>query len=122
MTETVFDAQIRFRMAAKDSTALAHPDLLSGFIRLHVLHHAAAGDLTGAWMMEELREHGYRISPGTLYPMLHGMERKGYLESSRHREGKRSWRAYRITAKGGEALAEAKSRLRELFRELMEPS
>lgn len=107
-------------MTGGDPNVLAHPDLLSGFIRLHVLHHAIDGNLTGAWMMEELREHGYRISSGTLYPMLHAMERKGYLESSRHREGKRSWRAYRITDKGREALAEAKTRLRELFRELIE--
>jgi DNA-binding PadR family transcriptional regulator len=70
-------------------------------------------------MMEELGRHGYRIGSGTLYPMLHSLERRGYLESSRHREGRRSWRAYRATAKGEEALAEAKERLRELFGELV---
>lgn len=107
---------------SNSSEELAHPELLSGFIRLHVLHHAVEGGLTGAWMMEELRRHGYRISSGTLYPMLHGLERRGYLESSQHREGRRSWRAYRLTARGEEALAEARQRLRELFRELIEES
>ena len=71
-------------------------------------------------MIEELRHHGYRISSGTLYPMLHGLERRGYLESSRHREGRKSWRAYNTTGMGHEALAEAKQRLKELFRELIE--
>jgi DNA-binding PadR family transcriptional regulator len=107
-------------MPYESSDHRAHPDLLAGFIRLHVLHHAAEGDLTGTWMIEELRRHGYRISSGTLYPMLHGLERRGYLESTRHREGKRSWRAYRLTSAGQAALAEAKTRLRELFRELIE--
>ena len=55
---------------------MEHQELLSGFIRLHVLHHAAEGDLYGQWMIEELARHGYRVSPGTLYPMLHAMEHK----------------------------------------------
>ena len=48
-------------------------DLYSGFIRLHVLHHAAEQPIYGSWMIEELHSHGYDISPGTLYPMLHGI-------------------------------------------------
>ena len=107
-------------MPRSSPDAFSHPELLSGFIRLHVLLHATAGGLTGAWMIEELRHHGYRISSGTLYPMLHALERKGYLESSRHREGRKLWRAYKTTALGEEALAESKQRLKELFRELIE--
>jgi DNA-binding PadR family transcriptional regulator len=99
----------------------SHPELLAGFIRLHVLHHAAEeGGITGAWMLGELARHGYRISPGTIYPMLHVMERRGYLVSTPQRDGKRSWRTYRLTRLGSKALAEAKERLRELFRELIE--
>jgi hypothetical protein len=60
-----------------------HRDLLSGFIRLHILHHAAEGELYGQWMMEELARHGYRLSPGTLYPLLHGLEKRGYLVARR---------------------------------------
>jgi DNA-binding PadR family transcriptional regulator len=120
LSKSIFDFEIRFCMATTESNALAHPDLLSGFIRLHVLHHATDAELTGAWMMEELREHVYGFSAGTLYPMLHAMERKGYLESSCHREGRRSWRAYRVTTTGRAALAEARIRLRVLFRELID--
>jgi PadR family transcriptional regulator, regulatory protein PadR len=50
-----------------------HRDLLSGFIRLHILHRAAEGDLYGQWMIEELARHGYRLRPGTLYPLLYGL-------------------------------------------------
>lgn len=95
-------------------------DLYSGLIRLHVLHHAAEQPIYGAWMIEELRRHGYVISPGTLYPMLHGLTRKGYLRSRQEGPGRRARRIYTITAGGQTALAEAKEKVRQLFGELFE--
>jgi PadR family transcriptional regulator PadR len=95
-------------------------DLYSGLIRLHVLHHAAEEPIFGLGMMEELARHGYRISPGSLYPLLHGLEKKGYLRSSQQRNGKSLRKVYRATALGRKALAGAKRKVRELFRELME--
>lgn len=98
-------------------------DLYAGLIRLHVLHHAVEeGQVYGLWLIEELGRHGYRLSAGTLYPILHGLERKGYLRSSEQREGSRRRRVYRATRKGVEALAVAKQRVSELFGELFEPS
>ena len=93
---------------------------LSGFIRLHILHHATKEPLVGHWMIEELSRHGYRLSPGTLYPMLRGMEKKGYLRSTEKRSGRRFWREYRATATGRKALTATKAKLRELFHELIE--
>jgi PadR family transcriptional regulator PadR len=95
-------------------------DLYSGLIRLHVLHHAAEKPIYGSWMIEELREHGYEISPGTLYPMLHGLARKGYLKVRQEGPSKRARRFYTTTAKGRAALADAKDRVKELFGELSE--
>lgn len=94
-------------------------ELYSGLIRLHVLHHAAEEPIFGLGMLEELSRHGYRISPGTLYPILHGLEKKGYLRSSRRRHGKSLRRLYRATSLGTKALKAAKSRVRELFHELI---
>ena len=94
-------------------------ELLSGLIRLHILHHAVDEGVYGQWMIEELARHGYRISPGTLYPMLHAMERKGYLKSSLLGAGRRARRLYRATAKGRRSLAFAKERVRELFGEVI---
>ena len=74
----------------------------------------------GLGMVEELARHGYRISPGTLYPILHGLEKKGYLRAEEQRSGK-SWRkVYRATPLGRKALRAAKSKVRELFGELIE--
>jgi PadR family transcriptional regulator PadR len=88
-------------------------DLLSGFIRLHVLHHAVEQEIYGQWMIDELGRHGYRLSPGTIYPMLNAMERKGYLVSRVQRDGSTARKLYRATAMGKKGLALAKVRVRE---------
>ncbi|MBS0361367.1 MAG: helix-turn-helix transcriptional regulator [Proteobacteria bacterium] len=98
---------------------MEHQDLLSGFVRLHILHHAVEGEVYGQQMIEELAHHGYRLSPGTLYPMLHAMERRGYLTSEKVRLERTYRRVYRATPAGAAALAEAQGKLRELFRELI---
>jgi len=95
-------------------------DLYSGLIRLHLLHHAVEGPIFGLGMLEELARHGYRISPGTLYPLLHGLEKKGYLSAKERRDGKSLRKVYRATPRGRKALAAAKVKVRELIGELME--
>ena len=76
---------------------MKYKDLLTGFIRLHILHHAAEHEIYGQWMIDELARHGYRLSPGTLYPMLHAMERKGYLTSRVERGHWEPWNGTRAT-------------------------
>jgi PadR family transcriptional regulator, regulatory protein PadR len=97
-----------------------HREFVSGFIRLHILHHAAREPLVGFWMIEELRRHGYEMSPGTIYPLLHSLQKKGYLSVEVRREGRRSWREYSATKEGKRVLNSAKLKLRELFHELIE--
>jgi PadR family transcriptional regulator, regulatory protein PadR len=91
--------------------------LLGGFVRMHVLHHADEGGVYGNWMIEELRRHGYKISPGTLYPMLRAMEKDGWIRGKREESGSRR-QLYTITSEGRKALREARARLRELFGEV----
>ena len=95
-------------------------DLYSGLIRLHILHHAAEEAVFGLGIIEELARHGYKVSPGTLYPVLHGLERGKYLKSARKREGARLRRVYRVTPRGRKVLQAAKEKVRELFGELFE--
>jgi PadR family transcriptional regulator PadR len=94
-------------------------DLYSGLIRLHVLHHATEEPIFGLGMIEELNRHGYRISPGSLYPLLHGLEKKGYLRTTEERNGKSLRKVYRATPLGRKALEAAKGKVRELFQELI---
>lgn len=94
--------------------------LYSGLIRLHILYHAVHGPIFGLAIIEELARHGYKLSSGSLYPMLHAMERKGYLRSAQERSGKSSRRVYRATPRGHKVLEEAEDKVRELFGELFE--
>src|ERR1700683_3632473 len=111
----------RNRMSESKSEPIeADRDLYSGLIRLHVLHHAVEGPIFGLGMIDELARHGYRISPGSLYPLLHGLEKKGYLRPMELRNGRSFRKVYRATPSGRKALAAAKSKEREFFRELIE--
>jgi len=95
-------------------------DLYSGLIRLHVLYHAVKEPIFGLGIIEELGRHGYRLGAGTLYPLLHGMEKKGYLKSKKELLGGRIRRVYRATPLGKKALEASKEKVRELFGELLE--
>jgi DNA-binding PadR family transcriptional regulator len=95
-------------------------ELFFGLIRIHVLVHAAHEPIFGLAMMEELAHHGYRIGPGTLYPLLHGLERSGLLKSSIKTVEGRKRRVYRITGEGRKALARASEKVDELHHELHE--
>lgn len=94
--------------------------LYGGLVRLHILHHACYGPIFGLGIIEELGRHGYRLSPGTLYPILHGMEKAGYLTSKTENVEGRNRKIYLATKSGRAALALAKNRVRELYQELLE--
>lgn len=94
--------------------------LYAGLIRLHILHHAVEEPIFGQAMMDELARHGYRLSAGTLYPILHGMERQGYLRSQVTLGDGRKRRFYRATPAGRKALVKARKRVKELFGEMFE--
>jgi DNA-binding PadR family transcriptional regulator len=95
-------------------------ELFTGLIRIHVLVHASHEPIFGLAMMEELEHHGYRIGPGTLYPLLHGMERGRLLKSELKNVTGRRRRVYRITAAGRKALDKARRMVNELHHELNE--
>jgi DNA-binding PadR family transcriptional regulator len=95
-------------------------ELLFGLIRIHVLVHASHEPIFGVAMMEELAHHGYRIGPGTLYPLLHGLERSGLLKSVLRNVGGHSRRVYKITSAGRKALDKARDKVDELHHELHE--
>ena len=112
--------EYRYRISLLEIQVSRYQDLLSGFIRLHVLYHASKEEVFGLGLIEELRGHGYKLSPGTIYPMLHGMEQKGYLRSRELLVDSKQRKLYSITAEGEKALQASKRQLKELFHELDE--
>jgi PadR family transcriptional regulator PadR len=94
--------------------------LFLGFIQIHILHHAKEHPIFGLWMLEELKEHGYNISAGTLYPILHNMESDGLLVKEEQKVEGKIRKYYTTTNKGETVLIEARNRAYELFKEIKE--
>ena len=94
---------------------LVNREILLSFWKVHVLHHAAEGEVIGNRMLEELRHHGYDVSPGTLYPLLKRMEKNGWLTSTADdTRGPKAPRSYKITKEGRAVLKIVQKQLREL--------
>jgi DNA-binding PadR family transcriptional regulator len=89
-----------------------------GAVAVHVLHHAAEGEVHGAWLSEELARHGHPISPGTLYPLLHRMTEAGLIADRAELVDGRVLRRYRATKAGERALTELRVTIRELAHEV----
>jgi DNA-binding PadR family transcriptional regulator len=96
-------------------------DFFLGFIKIHILHHAAVEPVYGLAMIEELGRHGYELSPGTLYPILHDLERAGFLTREERLVGGKVRKYYAITDDGRRALADARAKIGELVAEVIEP-
>ncbi len=95
-------------------------DFYRAFVRVHVLHHAAQEPIYGMAMLEELRRHGYDIGPGVMYPLLHDLERAGYLTREERVVGGKVRKYYAITGAGQAALEEARAKIAELVEEVLE--
>jgi PadR family transcriptional regulator, regulatory protein PadR len=93
-------------------------DLFLGFVKLHILYHAGQQPVYGLWLIDELAQHGYEISPGTLYPTLRGLEHAGYLVSTSQVVEGKVRKYYTLTAAGRDALEQARTKAVELVHEI----
>jgi DNA-binding PadR family transcriptional regulator len=91
-----------------------------GFVRIHILYHAAKESIFGAEITQELARHGYNISPGTLYPILHRLEKEGCLTSTSTVIGGKVRKYYQATDEGKQVLEQAKKKINELVTEVIE--
>ena len=91
-----------------------------GFIKVHTLHHAAEDDVYGLALIVELRRHGYELSPGKMYPVLHDLEEAGYLRRIDRVVNGKIRKYYRVTPRGVAVLADARRKIGELVGELLE--
>jgi DNA-binding PadR family transcriptional regulator len=118
------DGQLLCRKSTSEFDIMADDPVtrhfFNGFIRLHILYHAAKEPVYGAEITEELIRHGYRISQGTLYPTLHLLEELGYLKSQSEVVRGRRRKYYRATPAGQKVVAEARTKLLELVAEVIE--
>ena len=94
-------------------------DFFLGFVKIHILYHASKEPIYGAEILEELARHGYRLSPGTLYPMLHRLEREGYLTVEKRVVEGKVRKYYTATEQGLTVLGESKKKIAELVDEVL---
>lgn len=92
--------------------------LFLGFIQIHILHHGKIEAFYGSWMIDELSNHGYEVSPGTIYPILHNLEKTGLLVTEKRVVCGKLRKYYKITKYGIEVLDKAKEKIKELTEEL----
>jgi PadR family transcriptional regulator, regulatory protein PadR len=113
---TIVDIDTRISI---ERTHALNREVLLSFWKVHILHHAGEAALHGQWLLNELRRHGYDISPGTLYPLLKRMERLGWLTGKVAASGgQRARKDYRLTAEGRKVLSLMRESLQELYEEV----
>ena len=101
-----------------DELKIINREILLGFWKVHILHHAAEGPVVGQWMLRELRCHGYEVSPGTMYPLLSRMESNGWLRCEVDpKGGAHARKSYYLTDKGREVLELLRNQIKELCRD-----
>lgn len=94
-------------------------DFFLGFVKIHILYHASKAPIYGIEILKELGRHGYRLSPGTLYPTLHRLEMDGYLSVQRQVVDGKMRKYYAITEQGMAVLEEARDKIAELVDEVL---
>ena len=94
-------------------------DLELAFVKLHILYHADNEEIFGVGLMEELKRHGYTIGPGSIYPTLAKLEKGGFLTCEARTVNHKQRKYYRITAAGRSLLDKMKSKIGELYREVV---
>ena len=96
--------------------------MIQGLVRVRILHAAVAGPVSGVELSHDLSTAGHHVSPGTLYPLLHAMEKAGWVKSTAKLvKGKRR-RYYRATRKGRNQLDQALSALDHFLVGIVSPA
>jgi len=93
-------------------------DFFRGFMKIHILYHADKHPIYGQAFSTELQRHGYDISFGILYPVLHKLEGEGLLTSYKENVAGIIRKYYTITMQGREVLSESRRKIQELVDEL----
>jgi PadR family transcriptional regulator PadR len=97
----------------------ADREIRLGIWKIHILHHAASREVWGLWLLDELAEHGHRLSPGTLYPALARMADNGWLKRRKGGRHPRARQLYRITPAGRALLRALRREVTELYQEIV---
>jgi DNA-binding PadR family transcriptional regulator len=88
-------------------------------VKLFVLRQAEQGALYGGAISKAFHSLGYDISPGSLYPLLHALEKEKLLRCRIHMVNGRMRKYYELTPEGRSCLAEVRANLTRLVGEVI---
>ena len=103
-----------------DGVIMLDREFFLGFIKIYILYLALKAPIVGVEMSEDLTRRGYSISPGTLYPTLHRLEKEGYLKSTSKVIKGKVRKYYHLTFEGKRILEQSRLKIRELVTEMLE--
>src|SRR4030067_1044489 len=106
-------------MSRNNINLLMLRDIHLAFIKMHILYHASKEEVFGIGLIEELGRHGYKLSPGTLYPTLAKMQEAGLLTCECRTGQHKQRQYYNITRFGMALLNEVRDKLKELYDEVV---
>ena len=89
-----------------------------GFVKLYALWRASKGEVYGVQIIEEMRVLGFKVSPGTLYPVLHTLLEEKDVTVADHVVNGKVRKLYRATPKGRDEAEEVIEKLQKLLRKL----
>ncbi len=90
-----------------------------GMVKLIVLHQASLGPIYGGRLSKYFQSLGYEISPGSLYPLLHSLERAALLHCRIKIFKGRARKYYELTPEGQDCLAALRQEMRGIVREVI---
>ena len=93
-----------------------------GILKFFVLHQAAQTPVYGGKLKKQLQDWDYDISPGSLYPLLHALEKALLLKSRVKILNGRARKYYDITDQGRAVLAAVQKELAGVLAKMLSPA
>jgi len=93
-------------------------EFLRGFVKIYTLWRVSKSEVYGVKIIEEMRDLGFRVSPGTLYPILHTLLEEKDVTMTRQVVKGKVRKFYRATPKGRKEAKEVIERLSFLLRRI----
>lgn len=91
---------------------------MRGFVKLYTLWRASRAEVYGLEIMQEMRDLGFNLSPGTLYPTLHALLEERDVTVTHRKVGGKIRKCYKATAKGRKEVEEVIERLSFLIKKV----
>jgi PadR family transcriptional regulator PadR len=97
--------------------------LMKGLLDLIVLQFLSSQPMHGYQVITKIRKtFGVYFGPSTIYPLLNGLEKKGYVKSEWNMDNERPRKVYKLTSNGQNLLNFTEDSLNFICRKISTPA